>query len=68
MDMVFEQVARWGVPLLCGSLLGALVFMYKWIRALRNGMVSLLSDRLGQLCYQYEKEGYCTPYARRNAT
>ena len=42
--------------------------MYKWIKALRNGMVSLLADRLGQLCHFYEEKGYCTPYARRNAT
>lgn len=42
--------------------------MYKWIKALRGGMVSLLSDRLGALCHEYTAKGYCTPYARRNAT
>lgn len=31
-------------------------------------MVSLLSDRLGQVCHEYEEKGYCTPYARRNAS
>lgn len=59
---------RWGVPLLCGGLLGALVFMFKWIRALKGGLISLLADRLGQLCRHYEDKGYCTPYGRRNAT
>lgn len=31
-------------------------------------MVSLLADRLGQLCRYYQEQGYCTPFARRNAT
>lgn len=42
--------------------------MVKWVRALRNGLVSLLADRLGQLCQYYEEKGHVTPYARRNAT
>lgn len=53
--------------MLCGGLLTALAFVYKWIRALRNGMVSLLADRLGQLFQYYQDKGYCTPFARRNA-
>lgn len=67
MEAIVEQVLRWGIPVLCGGLVTALVFMYKWVRSLKGGMVSLLADRLGQLCQHYEGKGYCTPFARRNA-
>lgn len=42
--------------------------MFKWVSSLRDGLVSLLADRLGQLCQFYELKGHATPYARRNAT
>jgi len=31
--MIVELVIRWGVPFLCGGILGGLIFTYKWIRA-----------------------------------
>ena len=63
-EIVIEKIIGWGVPLLCGSLLGALVMLFTMMLSIKNGVQCLLRAEIISQHEKWEKRGYCPIYAK----
>lgn len=66
MDEIWSNVIKWAVPFVLGSLVTAIVGLYRSSRALKMGVQALLRDRIIQAYNHYRDKGEYPIYARQN--
>lgn len=68
MEIIFEKIIGWGVPLLCGGLLGALVALVTMMRSIKDGVQCLLRAEIISQHEKWERREYCPIYAKEALT
>jgi len=63
-EIVIEKIIGWGIPLLCGGLLGALVSLFTMMKSIKNGVQCLLRAEIITQHEKWEKRGFCPIYAK----
>ena len=64
MEIVIEKIIGWGIPLVCGGLLGALVSLFTMMKSIKNGVQCLLRAEIITQHEKWEKRGFCPIYAK----
>lgn len=66
MNTILEQIIRWGVPFVCGGIVGAVTFGWKFFSAIRTGLQCLLRAEIIRSHEKYMERRYCPIYARES--
>lgn len=64
MEIIIEKILGWGIPLLCGCLLGALVSLFTMMKSIKNGVQCLLRAEIITQHEKWQKRGFCPIYAK----
>lgn len=63
--MIWEEVIGWAVPFLCGTIFGGVVLWFGWLKALCEGVQSLLRAEIIRQNEKWMKAEYCPVYAKQ---
>lgn len=63
-QFVLEKIAAWAIPLICATLLGMLISLWKIVFAIKNGVQCMLRAEILRDHKEYVAKGFCPLYAK----